>query len=384
MLISFYRPILFCIVLLSSFPSGVKAVQKNDSDSSQINSILNLTYNCQFDDASKFVNDLAAEDPASIKWKFFQSFVLWQRLIFLDSAGVGNQNAEVQFTNSIERVIDTTEGVLSRNPNDTTALFYAGFGLGYLAKFDANKGDKFKAAREGSKGLSYHKKLLSICPNCYDVYFSLALFNYYTSYLPWYMKPIAFILGGSGSKEEAQEYLSLVATKGTMAKYEAYNILGELYAREEKFDSVSISYTKLISQFPGASLFYLDRIAWAYMEGSQYQLAIRKCKEATKIAGTWNLSYMDSLYVGKIYFRMAAAYEKLGNYSAAMDTYNELINRYGSLRTVSEAHLSIGRLYEKANDPPDAIREYEWVVNKASSPELQKEAHDRLGDLGVR
>ncbi|HUI29202.1 MAG TPA: tetratricopeptide repeat protein [Candidatus Acidoferrales bacterium] len=378
------RAFLFLIAsaLLVSF--RVDAREKIENDSSRTNTIINLTYNCEFNHALTFVDDLASEDTASLKWKFFRAFVLWQEVIFIDSVGAADQNVEAQFSNSIGRVIDDAEVQLSQNPSDTTALFYAGFSLGVLAKFDAAKGDKWKAAREGNKGLSYHKKLISICPRWYDAYFSGALFNYYTCVLPWYLKPLLFFLGQSGSRDMAYELLTLVSSKGSIAKYEADNILGELYERELKFDSASTVYSKLISQFPKATLYYVDRILWSLTEANRYQEVVQKCKETIKILPTWHLSHWDSLYVGKIYFRLADAYEKLGDYGNAMGTYGELIDHYVTISEVSEAHLSIGRLYEKANDSQDAIREYIWVANKADSPQLSKEARERLENLGVR
>jgi tetratricopeptide (TPR) repeat protein len=367
------------------FPSlNVLAFQESQADSATTSTIIDLAYNCQFNEALRFSDSLATREPASIKWEFFRAFVLWQELISLDSAGVGDQSVETEFSNSIAQVINAAESRLTQNPSDTSALFYAGFGLGYLAKFDAAKGDKWKAARESNKGLSYHRKLLSICPNWYDVYFSTALFNYYTCVLPWYLKPLLFIVGGGGSRNKAYDLLTLVSTKGTIAKYEAESVLGELYEREGKYDSSSFAYSKLILQFPKAALYYSDRILWAFTDGNQYQMVARKCKEAIKMSAKLQLSHCDSLYLGKIYFRLADAYEKLGDYGNAMDAYSTLINHYGSMRKVSEAHFSIARLYEQANDSPDAIREYQWVVNKSNTPELSKEARERLDNLGVR
>lgn len=378
------RLFLLPAIFVLSFACRVSAIQKSENDSSDVNTIMNLTYNCQFDDALKFVNDATVNEPASVKWDFFRSFVLWQKIIFLDSAGVSDQSVEAAFINSVNDVINVTESRLSQNPSDTNALFYGGFALGYLAKFDAAKGDKWKAAQEGNKGLSYHKKLLTICPKWYDVYFSSALFNYYTCVLPWYLKPLLFILGGAGSRDKAYELLTLVSTKGTIAKYEAENILGELYEREGKFDSTSFVYSKLISQFSRAYLYYSDRILWAFTDAGQYQTVVRKCKEAIRNSMKLHLSYPDSLYLAKTYFRLADAYEQLGDNGNAMDTYNEFILHLGSLNRVSEAHFSMARLYENANDSPDAIREYQWVVNKSTRPELLREAKNRLDNLGVR
>jgi len=384
MLSGFRLNLLFFLMVLLIVSGTIRAVEKGDDDSSPSKTIIGLTYNCDFDEAMRVVDSVSAREPDSIKWRFFRSFVLWQRLIFLDSAGAEDKMVETRFMGSVNEVITYGEKRISRNPSDTNALFYTGFALGYLAKYDAAEGDKIKAAREADKGLSYHKKLVSICPEWYDVYFSEALFNYYTCVLPWYMKPILFILGRTGSRNRAYELLSLVSTKGTIAKYEAENILGELYEREGRYDSSCFEYSKLITCFPNSTPYYFDRIIWAFTTGNLYQMVVRKCKEALEFSKERQMTHWDSLYVGKIYSRLADAYEKLGDHGEAMETYNELANYSNTPYRVSEAHFSMARLYEQANDSPDAIREYEWVVNGAAAPELSKEARERLDDLGVR
>ena len=305
-------------------------------------------------------------------------------MIFLDSAGAEDKRLEVEFNNSIQQVVNESEAQISRGTTDADALFYAGFALGYLAKFDAAKGDKLKAAREGDKGLSYHKKLLEMYPKWYDVNLSEALFNYYTCVLPWYMKPILFILGRSGTRDRAYELLTLVAAKGWVSKYEAENMIGELYAREQNFDSLSVTYSKLTSQFPRATFYYCDRMLWAFTDGSQYRLVVDKSKETIKLSEERKLSHWDSLYIGKIQLRLADAYEHLGEFGDAMAAYNEFIIHDGTICGASKAHFYLANLYEKTNDPSNAIREYEWVVNKSVDMKMQKEATERLDDLEVR
>ncbi len=312
-----------------------------------VDTILNLAYNCHFDRALRLVDDLNRTDSASIEWGFFRAFVLWQELIFKDSAGIEDRNIEAEFYNSIRQVIDTAKSRLSSNPRDTMSLFYGGFAFGYLAKFDAANGNKYLAAREGDKGLSYHKTLLAICPRWYDVYFSEALFNYYTSALPWYLKPIFFILGRSGSRDRAYELLSLVSAKGVITKYEAENVLGELYEREGKCDSSCLAFSKLTAQFPGASMYYSDRTAWAYTDANHYQDVVQTCKNALEKEPAPVLSAIDSLYREKIYFRLARAYEALG-------------------------------------DGADATSEYEWLAEKGTVAQFRNEARKRLSALMER
>lgn len=376
--------LLICILITTVPNSRAQTINKTETGVVEADRIIQLTYNCQFDDALKMVDCLSTKEPASVEWEFFRIVVLWHKLIFLDSAGVDDPDIEAQFVKGTMHVISLGEEKLAKNPADTSALFYTGFSLGYLAKYDAAKGDEFKAASDGNKGLSYHEKLLSRCPNWYDVYFSFALFDFYTSTLPWYLKPLLFILGKSGSKEKAYEYLTLTGRKGRFTKYDAEDILGELYAIDTNFDSLKVIYHSLISEFPNASIYYYYKLSSILLESKQYQLAVRECEKAIKLSGTRYLTYGDSLYLGKIYLRLATSYEMLEDYGNAMQTYNELISRRVTLSLVPWAHFSIGQLYERANDSQDAIREYEQVVNTGTASQLVMQARKRLNGLQIR
>ncbi len=360
-----------------------KTVSTLDEDS-----VICLAYNCHFDQALNLLGDSTDNVSGPMRWNFFRAVILWHDLVFLDSASASSKSVEVNFVRSVSRTIDIGERILNRNPSDTTALFYTGFALGYLAKYDASKGDEFKAASDGKKGLSYHRKFLDLCrlhgensSTVCDVYFSLALVNYYASGLAWYLKPLLFILGESGSADKAYQYLTIADKKGRFTKYEASDILGELYAREEKFDSAAAIYHHLMSLFPDAFLFYFDKLSWSLEDHKEYERCAMVCREAIKASYTHRLTQIDSLYLAKTYFRLADCCEKTGNYSEAMQALNGMIDRHVVPDLAARAHFSVGKLYERANDPQDAVREYEWVINSGTVAELAKQARERLDVL---
>lgn len=387
------RWLLFMVCLVPAAASGkyFYSAGGNTGHPLDEDAVVRLTYNCHFDEALNLLGDSTNKDIDPIKWNFFRGVVLWHNLVFLDSAMASDKSVDNNFTRAIAQTIDIGERTLAQNPNDTAALFCTGFAFGYLAKYDASKGDEFKAASDGKKGLSYHRKFIEMSrlqgassPAICDAYFSLALFNYYTSGLAWYLKPLLFILGESGSKEKAYEYLTLAGKNGRFTKYEAEDILGEFYAREEQFDSVAVVYHHLISQFPDAFLFYFDKLSWALANHKEYNRCAMMCLEAIKASYTHRLTQVDSLYLAKIYFRLAGCYEETGNYGEAMQTFNGMIDRNMMPSFAARAHFSVGKLYERANDPQDAIREYEWVVNSGTVPELVNQARERLGNLTTR
>ncbi len=367
-------------------PGEEKTARSLDEDR-----VIHLTYDCHFDEALDMLGDSANNNIEPIEWNFFRGVVLWHELVYLDSAKADGKRVEGEFTLAISRTIKIGESALSRNPNDTMALFFTGFALGYLAKYDASKGDEFKAASDGNKGLSYHRKFLEMyaghadsSPACSDAYFSLALFNYYTSGLSWYLKPLLFILGKSGSEEKAYEYLNLAARNGRFTKYEAEDILGELYGREDKLDSATITYRRLGSQFPDAFMYYSDKLEWMLADHRDFERCAVISRETIKSSGTHRLTQIDSLYLAKTYFRLARCYEETGDNSLAMQTLIEMIDRHITMSLTAMAHYSVATLYEHANDPKDAIREYQWVVNSGTIPDLVNQARRRLDDLGAR
>ncbi len=387
------RWLLFMVCLVPAAASGkyFYSAGGNTGHPLDEDAVIRLTYNCHFNEALNLLGDSTNNSIDPIKWNFFRGVVLWHNLVFLDSAMASNKSVENNFTRAISQTIDIGERDLAQNPNDTAALFCTGFAFGYLAKYDASKGDEFKAASDGKKGLSYHRKFIEMSqpqgessPAICDAYFSLALFNYYTSGLAWYLKPLLFILGESGSREKAYEYLALAGKNGRFTKYEAEDILGELYAREEKFDSAMIIYHYLISQFPDAFMFYFDKLSWTLADHKEYERCTVVCTEAIKASYTHPLTQIDSLYLAKIYFRLASCYEETDNYSEAMQSFNDVIGRHMMPIFAARAHFSVGKLYQRANDPQDAKREYEWVVNSGTVPELVNQARERLDNLTTR
>ncbi len=306
-----------------------------------------LAYDSRFESALNQIDEEIRPEGDSMKWNFFRGVVFWQEHILLDSAGIPSADVEASFLSSIQLVISAGESRLSGEPDDPEALFYTGFALGYRAKYDAAEGDKFKAASDGNKGLSFHKKLLTAHPEYYDAYFSLALFNFYTSALPWFLKPLLFILGKSGSEDKAYDYLWLAGGKGEFTRYAAQEILGELYARDKSYDSSTAVYQKLIMQFPDSRLYYYTRLSCILMDGKEYSRNVTECLSALSAVASMKLDRVDSLYLGIIQMRLAESCQYTGDYS-------------------------------------EAQKHYDWIVRANRSTEAVRIARDRLADIQKR
>ncbi len=346
--------------------------------------IVKLTYNCDFGEALQCADKMDSADSISLRRDFYGAMVLWREYVYKGSALIRDTAVETRFSNEMRRVIDLGERMLSNTPVDEEALFYTGAGCGYLGELEASNGNYFKSASLGQKALTYHEKLLSINPHYYDAYLTLGLFNFFASSVPWFLKPILFILGRSGSEKKADEYLNLAATRGRLAKYEAEEGLALLYSRQGKSDSVISIYRRLISEFPNARNFYHLKLTSALTEMEDYNACIGECIAIIATSSGNVSTRVDSLQVGIIYVDLAHAYEALRRYQDAIKTYNDFLVRRIAPDFDSWAHLSLGRLYEAEGDTKDAITEYRWVVARNAGKRHVEMARDRLKDLGEK
>lgn len=346
-------------------------------------SIVTLTYNCRFGAAMKLASRLDPGKATSLRRGFLSSMIVWREYIYKGGTVINDTALLKSFRARIRRVVKTGKHMLSENPKDTTALFYTGAALGYLGQVEAMSGKYFTAASDGSKALDYHKKLLAICPDWSDAYLTLGLFNFYASSVPWYLEPILFILGKSGSEKKAYSYLRMVASHGTLARYEAREMLARLYARDSKYDSVIAVYNRLACKFPLAYFYYQGKLDDALSGGKRYRKAASECRTMIDTAKRMYLSRVDSSYVGMGYVDLAFDYERMDSLQEAIRTYEQLVHSKIAPRFLSWAYLSLGSLYEKEGKDSDAILDYRRVVKMNEVPQHVKKARGRLEALGA-
>jgi hypothetical protein len=241
---------LLIISLLINIP--IKAQRENIIDNKFTHLIINLTYNAQFIEANKMLNERIKNNSNNTLLCFLKGMVKWKEYL-------SNNHSEKYGKESMQyfdRVMETSENKLKSNPNDTISIFYAGAACGYKALYLAENNNTMEAMKLGSKGKVYHDKLIKMCPGWSDVYLSSGLYSLYTSTVAWYLKPALFVLGKSGSKDDAYKYLNMVADNGIVAKYEAKLYLTLLMIKDEKYTAAEKNTEELSANFPNAKYYY--------------------------------------------------------------------------------------------------------------------------------
>lgn len=351
-----------------------------DSEGEKIDSLLHLTYNCQFEEAQTLVDQVLEKDSMSLKWNYFRGVVLLRSMIAQQDYG-----EKARFLEIMDRVVQTGEKRLAENPGDTSALFFTGGAYGFIGMVHAHDHSYWKAVSVGKKGIEHHEKLITISPNYYDAYLSLAVFHYYASGVPWYVKPILYIIGKNGDEDKAVEYASLVSQKGHLAVAEARYMLYDLGIRRKDYEQAINAIRPLARQFPNNHLY-----------------AIRACEildytdrypDVIEIGKTvWDAHHRqhgfqlknDSVHYVGICYCLGKAYSALGRSREAVEVFEEMIRDSMFVDAHYYIFYLLGKNYEKENDRENAVRCYRKVIEIDSSSDLAKISKERLKSMQMK
>ncbi|MFA4923595.1 MAG: hypothetical protein WC557_05330 [Ignavibacteriaceae bacterium] len=355
-----------------------------DDNKEIVNSIIQLTYNADYDSAGKRINELKNGAENTLQLNYFKAMIIWRQHLVLGSAVPQKEKTKSDFEEKLNFVISEGESILQKNEKDSTALFFTGAAYGYLAQYYSRVNENyFKAASFGKVGLDLHEKLLLFYPKTYDVYYSLGLFNYLASNVPWYLKPVLFILGRSGSEAKAYKYLKTASIKGNFARFEAMETLAELYTENEKYNSADSLYKELKIQFSNNTYYYyFTYLKQLFSSGADPQF-FKVSDEALKQSKSEHkFDYSQKLYVALIFATLSLKYENQGKIKNAIDVYSEFLGRkIDDIEMNCSFLFSRGKLFESTGKISNAIKDYETVIKTTKSQSFRNTIQMRLNSL---
>ncbi len=381
------------IILLVVIPSTIfsqKQSPKNFETDAQ--ELIRLTFNSQFDEAFKIVDEHLAKEPQALTWKYFHAMILFrqaQHQTYLASYYGEEKKTQAKklFNRLYDELIESVrigEKLIEKNPRDTVALFYTGAVYGYIGMYLANQGDNFKAASMGRKGMDYHEQLMKMYPKWNDVYYSEGVFNFYASNVPWWLKPILWILGRSGTESKAEENLKKVADNGNYAKYAAMEYLMQLYLRQKKFD-LAIKYCdQLGKEFPNNRYKYKRMISWFISGDENYKRVNEYLRNEIDHAKKEVLSEINKLEVSHFYLSLANNYSAIGEYSKSIAVFNELIDSKLIPATESWSRVRLAEEYSKLGKTNEALYNINWVLKNSTAESHKTRVKEILAKLNEK
>lgn len=208
------------------------------------------------------------------------------------------------------------------------------------------------------------------------------MFHFYASDVPWFIKPIFYVIGKSGDENKAIEYASLVSQKGHLAVCEARYMLYELSMRRKDYEHAIDAIQSLAGQYPNNHL-YVVRASEILDYTNRYSAVIdigRKIWDAHHTQHRFQ-TRNDSTDYACICYCLGKAYSARGRSQEALEVFNEMIRDRMVVTFHDHVFYLLGKNYEKENDRENAMRCYKTVVELGPSSEYGKKAQERLASI---
>ena len=342
--------------------------------------VIFLTYDDQFNEALQLVDKMIKNEPDSIQWRYFRVMIYWRELVIRGWGPNLNQDLADKIGDELLSLKRTADSISNSTSTSVKDLFFAGAIYGYVGMYYAGiKDEPLKAIGVGKDGIDCHKRVLQLDPTCYDAYYSLGVYNYFASMAPWYLKPFLFVFGMAGSEEKADRYLRLAADKGTLAKYEAMEMLANLYERQKQVDSAATIYRRLIQEFPDACYRYYFELGIAYSNCKKRDEMARTFQEAINRSKIRQPSQEEARYLVNIYLLLGSDFLKMGRNEEAVSLYKQALGR--NLGYQDRFYYSLGLAYEKLGNKTLAIQSYQSVKGDGLTKEAYQNVQERLKEL---
>ncbi len=237
------------IVLLLCIPIYGYSYEPNTIDQK----IINFTFNEDFDQAKKIIDELIKNNSSSPKYYYYminlKVLEYYKQITDMhpDKREEGRKTLNKEIINYCENILNKFE--LSKL--NTENKFYYGSIYGYLARVQGLDKSWWGAFRSGQKTEDIMEQVLKEDPNFYDAYLLLGMLNYYADRLSGITSFVAGILGYSGDRDKGLQQLKLAYEKGKLTFGQSALTLIEVYASLEDNDEAAINYyEKFLQKFP--------------------------------------------------------------------------------------------------------------------------------------
>ncbi|MFW5973530.1 MAG: tetratricopeptide repeat protein [Bacteroidota bacterium] len=212
-------------------------------------------YNFDFERADRLFSQIDARYPEHPIGPFLNALNVWWQIL-LDLA---DDSRDEIFYERMETVIDRSDRMLRRDRKNFDAMFFKGAALGFRGRLRSNRGDWYRAGRDGIRAMEYVFAVADSDPDNPDYMFGRGLYDYYASVVPQrypYTRPI-MIFFPRGDRQRGLDRLESTARHGRFIQTEAAYFLLQIYYVFENDREKSFYYANwLRDNHPDNSFFH--------------------------------------------------------------------------------------------------------------------------------
>jgi len=338
------RFIFSLLVILCAGPDGwAQTEYPSHSNSLSVNpeaivmSVINEAYNCEFDNALEGTNQLIEILPEDPEGYFYRAGTFKRMLEEGCLASDDSTKREIRLL--IDKACRLSEQKLDEYPNSAEAHFYYAASLVYRAWYEAADRNWIAVMSDGIKVRKTLEKAIEIDPNFFDAYTGIGAFNCYAARIPWFLKPLALVLGVSGDEEKGIAQLKKAAELGKYAKTEATLFLGSVvYVDKEEYSSAATLMLKLHENFP-KNLYFVQYLCRDYYELHDYNQAINVADDALEVGDPTGSCQRERLSF--IQFYRGKSYERIGERDKAIADYRVIVRLDGNRYAGKDAEAAL-------------------------------------------
>ena len=368
---------------------GVAYVAAQDSPDARG---LNAFYNLDYDQALADFRQAEQQDPQAIGphnhiaqtllfREMYRNGALETELIsgnnpFLRRTKL-NPSPEIEknFNDEVQKAIDLANARLSRNPNDTGALYGRGAAYGLRANYEFLVKKAWRdALRDATLARKDHNRVTELDPSNYDARLIPGLHDYIVGSLPWSWKLLGFLVGFHGDKDRGLRTVEEVSRKGNQNKIDAEMLLCALYRREERPRQAIPLLEDLLRRFPRNNLLLFEE-AHMYSSLGDKDKAIAAIEKvaAGKQSG---LPGFTAVPWEKIYFQLGNIQFWYNDLDLALDNLKKVTTSHNEvdLNTGVLAWMRMGQIYDMKHRHGEAIEAYKRAIAFAPQADAARES----------
>ncbi len=342
---------------------------------------LDLLYNMRFDRAATLFNLVDQRYPEHPIGPFLTALNTWWEIL-LD---LSDESLDEDFFNAMQEVIDRSDRMLDADSESFDAKFFKGAALGFRGRHRSNRGQWYRAARDGQRALSYVLSIAEHKDENIDFGFGQGIYEYFVEAMPEQypvIRPL-MVFFPSGNKENGLEILQRISDDGYYTQTEATYFLLQIFHDFEQDYEQSLYYAnKLVDRHPQNPFFraYKGRVharwgRWTNVQDT-FGNILQRYQENEP-------GYTDGIAEQALFY--------LGRAHVARRSFDEALERFHQLEALSSRHEHdtnfrvMGRLYQGIaydglGERETAKRRYQEVLemdDHANAHELAKRYLDR-------
>lgn len=288
-----------------------------------------------------------------------------------------NPTPEMQkeFTGAIDKAISLADARLSKNRNDTDALYARGVAYGLRANYNFLVRKAWHdALHDATEARQDCNRVTEIDPTNIDARLIQGVHDYVVGSLPWTWRMLGFLIGFHGDKERGLRTIEDVWHKGKLNNVDAEVLLCALYRREGQPRKALLLLEDLQKRFPRNHLILFEQAQMYSQLGDKSRAiaAVQKIIDMKK-AG---LPGYASVAWEKIYFQLGNIQFWYNDLDPALDNLKKVTTSHNEvdLNTGVLAWMRMGQIYDMEHRRNEAIDAYKHAIAFAPEAEAAKES----------